>query len=405
MQNRMLATFQLLAMLTTLVSSDLRGDESQNTARNLLRRLRDYEASIQSLELQFRRHYIEFPGFETRAAPDCLYHWVMSGRRRVVFSDAEFDYGGRWARVWSAWNESQTADVSYFPSDSKRVKSVVYHDAPTGAWVTLSPVAFALGWQLRGFTANQFEGETLLSLMESANPADISEERARFRIGPHSIEEFPAVKWTLRRFTPRKFDAGENQIEHCFTAYFDRKNGWLPRAWTILPDGAQLGEPLQQGSQPFAVLVQEYMSTNDPLLKTKRLIPKVVIECLPLHPTVSVIEVATVNAAVPRSVFEPHITPGAKITHNPGSRLEVTTYSGENGERLNQELNARDSVSMNSDSLPEASVDHGDGLMLAAATVDAGSPQTTDWLSFSVLVTAVCSLIGAVYFGVFHSGR
>lgn len=324
------AAMRLLIILVCAASVAYGESSDVRLAQDIIRANRAYQASLVSLKVQFRQRYL-LPQSGQRELPACLFTWAGSGDQEVFYNDPQFDFeGGRWARVWSAFSRSGGVDVSYFTFDTSLMSQVTYSENMPDLLRQYSVPAFALGWRIRSGILNDLRGRTLVGLMENADPSTLVRENAQVLVENREYVEFPCVKWPLLRFDPN------TGAEHELVCWFDESRGWLPRMWLARPVHFD-----PQTVRPYGVAIPEFCSVDDPLQHSPRFFPKVILE-YGLPGMVTEIDTIDCNPDLPESLFEPDITDGAEIIRFAGSRRQLTTYAGEEGELLNAGLKAKE---------------------------------------------------------------
>jgi hypothetical protein len=313
-----------------LVSAGVEADEvAPAVAIEILQANRDYQASMTRAFVQFRQRW--FKGTGDRAIPDCQFTWAKSGRREVFLNDPDFDFeSGKWGRVWCSWNDSQGLELNYFSFDTSRVSTATHTQEMPDLLRGYSAPTLALGWKLRGWSLHTFDGENLVGLMEKANTNSLTRESLRILVGDNEFAEFACVRWPLLRFTPK------DSVEHELVAHFDEGRAWLPRMWHIKP---LVFDP--QTAQLYGVAIKEFTTTRDSLLGHDRFFPRVIIEYGGIN-MLTEVETVQVNENLSDALFSPEITDGAKIIHFPGTRRQLVTYGGEDGEKLFDDFNQRE---------------------------------------------------------------
>ncbi len=371
-------------VIAILVPRNAFAEDTKLLARKMLQANRDYQASIVSLEVQFKQAAPGFPHMRQR--PDCLFTWVKSGSQEVVYTDPEYAYGKKWRRLWQAWSGKEAITASYFSFDTNCVAEVVYEKAFPDSFFSFVAFPVALGWRFPPARGSSLQGQSLVSLMQNADHSQIVSEVATVVVGEDRELEFPAVKWPLCRVpAPPGADASECEV----TVWFDPANNWLPRKWTLYPVGWAPGQPLSKGTIPRSYAVIEFMSVPDPLLKRDRRFPKSIVSG-----TVDTVVSIRINEAIPQGVFEPDVSVGTKIVRNPRSRKPSKTFvGGEEGAKLNlklheQEMRFRYPERSTTENATQSAIDR--------VAVDASAVPRTEWFSVVVLSLSVLALPAAV---------
>jgi hypothetical protein len=244
--------------------------------------------------------------------------WAKKGKRELLFSDPDANtYSSKKIRVWTSFDGTQGTDIAYWLHDSKLAARVDLQPQSPSTLKSWTVFASALGWR----TPSDL---SVLSNLETADPAELTRESAKIMIGPHQFVEVPAFRWVLHRF--RNGDGPE----HMLVAWFDPANGWLPRMVSILPTMVvEKKAPLKlpEGAMMYGVAVEQYTTVLDPILGRERIFPSVIREYGVNCAVVTVTAIA-VNESLSDALFVPEISPGALIVENAGSPAEKRTFSG-----------------------------------------------------------------------------
>jgi hypothetical protein len=335
---RSMLGFVFVASLLIGFGTSSRSTALADDAAEIISRYQDFENSLRSWRYDFTINYIDF-GHGAMESPGCVFTAARSGIRTAVFSDPEFEYGTKRLRLWQSWDGRQSAVLGFFPFDTSLVNFVEYTSSPEVAYSDFFPASLALGWEMRGQLNMTLSGTRLISLLQQADTKATRRESMSFTYGPRSLKEFSAVRWPVHRFVPPAI-ADQPALEHTVTVYFDTEQDLLPRLWCVLPTGYAPGDQLPVGAQPFVVFTERFIDVDDPVLKRPRKFPQIVVYGGTLYEIASV----EVNHSIEDGLLKPKITNGAKLIYNPGSRKQLVTYAGENGEAIHADLVDRQRV-------------------------------------------------------------
>jgi hypothetical protein len=374
-----------------LVSGSAFSQDFQSIAQQIRSANRDYEASVNTLKADFTIDAEHF-GPSMMGVPKATISWVKSGRRELLYTDPHFDYGENAARLWNAWTGRQSIYVGFYTFDRNLMNIVIYEDVFPDCVKQFSMPALVLGWRMRGMRLRTLDGQSIPLLIQDADPNKITQETARVYSGPDHYDEFPAYKWVVKRFEPES----PNGSGHTLTVWFDPENSWLPRMWTYYPDlTASGGWP--EDSNAFGAAVGEFITVDDPLLKAPRHFPKTMYTYGGLDNLKCTLLNIQLNEPIAASMFEPVITGGAEIVHNPGTRRELKTYhGGEEGEKLFAEYTAREMAGSAPQELQNSPSQQ---QVLDQSPVNA-SPDAAEPTSWSVVLLAISimAFIGVIWF-------
>ena len=354
----------------------------------------DYYASVNTLHAEFTIDTNHF-GPSPLDMPKGVVTWLRAGRKELLHTDPHYDYRNGDAKVWTAWNGKERVRLAFFNHDRNAVHQAAYSDVFPEEIRECCVPAIALGWRLRAFSPGTLNGQSIVALLEQADPSTISKETARILVGPDDYIEVSAYKWPIKRVLP-EIPGGST---HTLTVWFDPENNWLPRMWTYYPDLTPSGES-PTDSQAFSAAIGDYIDVSDRLTGSSRRFPKTMYT-YGLGYQKCVLQSVSVNEPVPDSVFEPVLTPGAEIIRNEGTRREVrSTFGGPEGEKIQQEHHVRALAILNQEHpQPPSTLASEKQISAGGPSVDASplNERSTTWRWITFLASIVC-VLGALWY-------
>lgn len=369
-------------------AADDRIADRQSIAAAIRRANRDNHNSLDSVTVRYSRDLVDVSSragseLSLALAPYVL-TWAKSGRREVLFSDPQFDYGRKWGRRWLSWDGRRSMHATFFRHNPQQMSVLDHESCLPPPFVELSACSLALGRSLNVLGMRSLRGLSLVSVLEQAPMSGISTDTRVLGDSETAAEESPAIRWELHECV--------NPVGQPLrvVAWFDEQRDWLPRKWELqhLGDADGSGE-----DRPpyFSITVLRFRQVRDPLRNALRWFPDRMVLASELRTYEVIVHNAVINGAVDESLFEPPVSEGTELLHDHGTVRQVRTWvGGEQGQRLNRRLHEREMAFLGISDSSNAAEFEGDSSGAAAGATAADGREIGSWLA---LIGAVLALV------------